>query len=274
MNAEIARHPVEARNLKPFFLYFFALSPMVLVALPIAAWKEWREHGLSPLLLLALVGVFANALLILNYSTVINWRYFLTGLTALVPLVANYFLKDQTAKLGNARRAMWSTVVGIIFVAMVCGVYLSPISVEHIKKRAETKNYHARLALMPNDAVIIAGGQTIAVNYWRGIGAGQWDTIGTGSGWPGDNLVMAIETYLNSGRRVFLDADPRWWSPCGWQRTETIALVALESHFRFRRVSDTIYEIRPPGDQTAGDRPNLQSLLPENRPDEVRLCPN
>lgn len=272
MNAEIARHPVMLVNLKPFLLYFFALSPMTLIALPVAAWREWRAHKLSVMLLLALCGVFANLLLFFNYSTVVNWRYFLTGLPALVPMVADYFMREQTERLGNHRRAFWATVAGIIFTAIVCGIYLKPISSEHVRKRAETRNYRARLALLPEDAVIIAGGQTIAVNYWRGIGAGRWLTIGTGSGWPGDNLVPEIESYLSAGRRVFLDAEPRWWSPCGWQRTETIALTALESRFRFRHLKDTIYELRPMDDETAQDHPGLQRLLPENRPEDVRKC--
>ncbi len=110
MNAEIARHPVQLRNLGPFMLFFFALSPMTLVALPVAAWREWRENGLSPLLLMAVVGFFATVLLIFNYSTAINWRYFLTGFPALAPLVANYFLKEQTAKWGSSTRAFWAVV--------------------------------------------------------------------------------------------------------------------------------------------------------------------
>ncbi len=127
--------------------------------------------------------------------------------------------------------------------------------------------------LVPDDAVIIAGGQTIAVNYWRGIGAGRWDTIGTGSGWPADKLDSVIESYLTSGRRVFLDADPRWWSPCGWQRDETTALLSLESRFRFRRAGDMLYEIRPQNDDTARDQPELRTLLPENRTVETAKCP-
>ncbi|MBV9958525.1 MAG: glycosyltransferase family 39 protein, partial [Acidobacteria bacterium] len=80
MSAEIARHPVELSNIYQFLLFFFALSPMTVVALPAAIRQEWREKRLSPLLLAALVGLFANILLFFNYSTVINWRYFLTGL--------------------------------------------------------------------------------------------------------------------------------------------------------------------------------------------------
>jgi hypothetical protein len=272
MRAESARHPVTIRNALPFMVYFFAVAPLVLVALPVAAFREWRARGFSPRLALAGVGLWANLLLVFNYSTTVNWRYFLTGLPALTPLVASYFIEEQTAMWGDVRRAFMSVVLGIAFIAIIFSIYMKPTSREHIMKRALTKDYGARLAHVPRDAVVIAGGQTVAVTYWRGIGTGEWEAIGTGGGWPGAELVPVIETYLQNGRRVFLDADPRWWSPCGWQREETRQLVQLESRFRFRRVSDTIYEIRPSTDETANDAPNLKSLLPENRPAEVEKC--
>ncbi|MGH9883683.1 MAG: hypothetical protein ACRD6N_19845, partial [Pyrinomonadaceae bacterium] len=96
--------------------------------------------------------------------------------------------------------------------------------------------------------------------------------IGTGGGWPGDALVPEIESYLRTGKRVFLDTDSRWWLPCGWQRDEIFAIVALENEFAFRRVTETIYELRPAEDPTARDRPNLTRLLPVNRPDDTKKC--
>lgn len=273
MRAEAARHPVTIRNALPFVIYFFGVAPMVVVALPVAAFREWRARGFSPLLALAGVGLWANLLLIFNYSTTINWRYFLTGLPALTPLVARYFIDEQSARWGDVRRAFVSVVLGLAFITIVFSIYMKPTSREHIMKRALTKDYGARLAHVPRDAVVMAGGQTVAVTYWRGIGTGEWDTIGTGGGWPGAELASVIETYLQNGRRVFLDADPRWWSPCGWQLEETRQLVELESRFHFRRISDTIFEIRPLADDSARDVPNLKTLLPENRDAEVKKCP-
>jgi hypothetical protein len=120
---------------------------------------------------------------------------------------------------------------------------------------------------------MIAGGQTVGVTYWRGVGLGRWDVIGTGAGWPGDErLVPAIESYLKEGRRVFLDTDARLWAPCGWQVTETREIAKLEGRFHFRRVSETIFELRPTTDLPAQDAPHLERLLPENRPAEVRAC--
>lgn len=273
MRAEIELHPVEFRNLFQYLVFFLALSPLAVVALPISALKEWRERGMTPLLLMALVGLFSNLLLFFNYSTVINWRYFLTGLPAIVPLSADYFMRSQIARHRDVRRAFWTVVAAIGVVTLLCGIFLRPIGSEYIKKRVATRDYRARLQLLPRDAVVIAGGQTIAVKYWQGVGAGEWQSIGTGSGWPGDKLVSEIETHLNQGHRVFLDADPRWWSPCGWQKAETRAITTIESHFRFRHVAETIFELRPKSDVAAADIPHLERLLPENRPDDVRECP-
>jgi hypothetical protein len=272
MRAESARHPVALINALPFLLYFFLAAPLVFSALPLAFAKEWRERGPKCLLALALVGLFANLLLIFNYSTVVNWRYFLTGLPALAPLAASWLLRWRAAKRGDTRRAFLSIVLAIICVTAALGIYAQVAARVYFERRVLTRDYIARLSLLPRDSVVIAGGQTVAVTYYRGIGAGQWDAIGTGGGWPGAQLVPTIETYLQQGRRVFLDTDTRWWSVCGWQAEETRAIVALESRFRFRRVSDTIFELRPPGDNTAHDAPNLQSLLAENRPADVKRC--
>jgi hypothetical protein len=122
---------------------------------------------------------------------------------------------------------------------------------------------------------MISGAQTIAVTYWKAIGAGEWKTIGTGGGWPGD-LGKAIDEHLASGRRVFLDADPRWWLPCGWQRDEIPAVVALERHYVFKPVTETILEILPPNENNSTELrevPQLHRLLPENRPIDTKKCP-
>ena len=31
------------------------------------------------------------------------------------------------------------------------------------------------------------------------------------------------------GKRVFIDSDPRWWLPCGWQRDEIPMITELEN---------------------------------------------
>ncbi|HEX8492857.1 MAG TPA: glycosyltransferase family 39 protein [Pyrinomonadaceae bacterium] len=272
MRQETARHPVAFRNVLSLAVYFFLVAPLCFVALPAAAWQEWRRHKLSPLLALAVVGLCANLLLFFNYSTTINWRYLLTGLPALVPLVGDYFIRSQTLKLGDARRSFWSAIAGVAFVAVVLGLLLKPSHARFVEKHALTRSYLVRLERVPPDGVLLAGGQTIAVTYWRGLGLGQWEAIGTGGGWPGERLVPIIEDYLTRGRRVFLDTDPRLWSPCGWQLEETRAIASLASSFRFRHFSDSIYEIRPATDETARDVPDLQSLLPEQRPTDVKKC--
>jgi hypothetical protein len=135
-----------------------------------------------------------------------------------------------------------------------------------------SKEYRHRLEQVPLDAIMISGAQTIAVHYWASIGEGRWKTIGTGGGWPGDKLFAVIQNHLNHRRRVFIDTDPRWWLPCGWQREEIAMIVELEKHFSFRHVNETIYEISWMGDPAATDHPNLSRLLPENRPEDTKKC--
>src|SRR6185369_3805377 len=273
MRDESARHPVSLANLLPYFVYYFISAPLVFVTIVFAPWLEWRKHRITPMLLLWLVGFFANLLLFFNYSTTVNWRYFLTGLPAIVPLGAFWMLRIAEGRLGDLRRAVIACAGVIVIVAVILFIYMRPISFEVIERRAMRRDYKQRLEQVPPDAVMISGSQTIAVHYWAAIGDGDWKTIGTGGGWPGDRLFSTIENYFNERRRVFIDADPRWWLPCGWQREEIPMIVKLEEHFSFRRVSETIYELRPLGDPSATDKPQLKRLLPENRPEDTKKCP-
>jgi hypothetical protein len=275
MAQESARHPITVRNLWPYMMYFFISSPVAFLALPFAIIDEKRSTGWrrpSPLLLLGLVGLFANLLLFLNYSTAVNWRYFLTGLPAIGPLSANFLLRKLFPRVHSQTRALLICSLAVVTLAIVFGIYIRPVSREYIVRRALSREYRHELTHVPRDAVMISGSQTIAVTYWKSMGLGEWKTIGTGGGWPGDQLIPEIKSYLSSGRRVFLDADPQWWLPCGWQRDEISAIVDLQNHFRFRRVTKTIYELRPLNDQDARDVPELKGLLPENRPEDMKKC--
>lgn len=274
MKTESARHPIGLGNLRPFFVYFFLAAPLIFIALPVAAWKEWRARGWTLTLTAAAAGLLATAMLFFNYSTTINWRYFLTGVPALAPLVGDYFIRSQTEKLGSGRQAFVTAIVGIVLVAGLMGLLIRPAGSEYFNRLALAKTYDERLKLMPRNAVVIAGSQTIAVNYWRGIGAGEWDAIGVGAGWPQGKLIETIEDYLKSGRRVFLDTDPRWWQPCAWHLTEIEELAKIDMRFHFHRVAPTVFEVRPLADPLATDEPHLESLLPANRPDEVQKCFN
>ena len=273
MRQETARHPVTLHNVWPYLTYFFVSAPLVFAALPFAIRNEWRERRLSPLLFLAASGLFADLLLFLNYSTAVNWRYFLTGLPAIAPLAANFLIHTFNRRFNSVRVAFASCVMVVVILAVIFSLLIRPASKLFIERRAMSRVYRNQLAKLPRDAVMISGSQTIAVTYWKAIGAGSWETIGTGGGWPGDNLVPLIENYLNEGKRVFIDTDSRWWLPCGWQRDEIPAIVGLQQRFSFRRVTDTIYEIRPRGDKSAPDSPNLEKLLPENRPEDTKKCP-
>lgn len=269
---EAARHPIAFANLRPFFIYFFLSSPLIFIALPFALWKEWRARGLSLALTAAMVSLFATAALFLNYSTTINWRYFLTGLPGLAPLAGNYFQQIQTKRFGSERRGFVSAVIGIALIAFFMGVLIQPKSNEYFNRLAQAKTYDAQLKLMPRDAVVVAGAQTVAVQYWRGIGLGNWDWIGVGAGWPQGQVESKIAEHLKAGRRVFLDADPRWWLPCSWHVAEIEELSKIEPHFHFKKIAPTVYEVRPLNDQSATDQPHLENLLPEKRSEEVKRC--
>jgi hypothetical protein len=273
MRDESARHPVQLSNLRPYVMYYFICAPLVFLTLPFAPVLEWRKRRLSPMLLLWLVAFCANLLLFFNYSTTVNWRYFLTGLPGIVPLGAYWLLRIARRPLKTEHRALIACATAIGLLAFTFAILMRPVSYEFIERRALSKEYRHRLEQVPLDAIMISGAQTIAVHYWAAIGQGRWKTIGTGGGWPGDKLFSIVQNHLNHRRRVFIDADPRWWLPCGWQRDEIPLIVELEKHFSFRRVSDTIYEISWQGDPNARDNPNLSRLLPENRPEDTKKCP-
>jgi len=274
MQSESERHPLSTSNLKPFLIYFFMCAPLITVGLPFALWKEWRERGFTLALLAAGVGIFATSMLFFNYSTTINWRYFLTGLPAMAPLAGDFYARIQARRFGSQRRGLVTAIIGIAFIGALMIVLVPPAGNEYFNRLAQAKTYDARLKLIPRDAVVIAGAQTVAVQYWRGIGLGEWDWIGVGAGWPARQLESKVDEHLKAGRRVFLDADPRWWLPCEWHLVEVRELAEIEPHFRFKQIAPTVYEIRPLDDASAIDHPRLENLLPEKRPEEVKKCFN
>jgi len=269
---EAARHPLQLANLKPFLVYLFLASPLIFIAVPFAIWREFRARRWSLLLLSALCGLFADAMLFFNYSTIINWRYFLTGLPAMAPVAGDFLFRSQTEKLKSARRGLVTAIAGVVVIAVAMGFLFQPRSNEYLNRLALAKDYKATLDLLPRNAVVIAGSQTVAVTYWRGIGIGQWEHIGTGAGFPAGKLQQKVEEHLRAGQRVFLDIDPRWWQPCSWQAAEIRELVSIEPHFNFKKVAPTVYEIQPVEDASATDQPQLARLLPANRVEEVKKC--
>jgi len=272
MQSESERHPISTSNLKPFLIYFFMCAPLITVGLPFAAGKEWRERGFTLALLAGGIGVFATIMLFFNYSTTINWRYFLTGLPAMAPLAGDFYVRIQTRRFRSERRGFVTAIIGVAFIGALMIVLVPPAGNEYFNRLAQAKTYDARLKLIPRDAVVIAGAQTVAVQYWRGIGLGEWDWIGVGAGWPAGQLESKIEEHLKAGRRVFLDADPRWWLPCEWHLVEVRELTEIEPRFHFKQIAPTVYEIRPVDDSSATDHPHLDNLLPEKRPEEVKKC--
>lgn len=273
MRTESSLHPATLHNLKPWLAFLFASAPLILIAFPFALVSEWRRKKLSPILLLALVGLFADLLLLFNYSTGIGWRYLLTGLPAMAPLSATFAERFLSEKMGR-RKALIAIVSVIALVAIACGVLLLRFRRQANEAKSAQKDYSVQLSKVPRNAVMLSGSQTIAVIYWRGVGTGDWEVIGTGAGWPTSQLGSVIDNYLKEDKRVFLDTDPRWWQPCGWHVPEIEELATLEPQFHFRRVAPVIYEIRAKDDPSATDRPDLKALLPENRSGEAKKCLN
>jgi hypothetical protein len=247
---ESARHPVAMKNFLSLFFYFFLTSPLILLLFPFAYIRGKRSFT-TPVLLFGLVGMIANVSLIIHYSVVLNARYLLTGLPALAPLTASYL----SSVIGFRR-----SVMVISAVALISGSQIYRHSSETVAMHAVTGEYLERLRLIPKDAVIMAGSQTVSVNFWKGVGTGNWRTIGTGAGWPAENLHNVIEGYLKKGDRVFIDLDPRFWPKRGWHAEETRALPGLTKDFRFRHTHETLYEIRPKDDRAANDTPPFTSL--------------
>ena len=141
MIEEAARHPVSVRIFLPFILYFFVTSPLAVISLPFAFVSEWRRQRISPLLLLAAIGVFADLLLLLNYSTAIVWRYPLGALPALVPLSADFLMRWLTQKLRRPAPALASCAVAIALLAILFGLYIRPVTRSFIEWRALSKGY-------------------------------------------------------------------------------------------------------------------------------------
>src|SRR5258706_1991222 len=160
MRVETALHPVRLRNIWPWLLYFLATSSLVLLTLPMAFVSEWRRRRFSPILLLAAVGLLANLLLLLNYSTTIGWRYLSTGLPAMVPLCSHYLFRSLSKRLGTQRRAFIVAAAAIALIGFSFGVYLWPVRSATVAVREAAKEYDRELMKVPSDALMISGGQS------------------------------------------------------------------------------------------------------------------
>src|SRR5260370_1494451 len=213
MRVESARHPVSIRIVWPWLAFFLASAPLVSVTLPFAMVSEWRKRSLSPMLLIAAVGLFANLLLLANYSTAVIWRYFLTGLPALVPLSSNDLIESFTNRLGTSRRAFMASAAVIGLIAIVFGIYFWPLRNEIVTVRAASKEYDKDLKQLPRDAVMLSGAQSVGVKYWRGVGEGEWDVIAPGAGWPGTQPSSVIESYFEQRPPVLFHPTPPWCEP-------------------------------------------------------------
>src|SRR4026209_73218 len=146
MREESARHPVQLSNLRPYVMLYFISAPLVFLTNLFAPVLEWRKHHrMTTLLLLWSAGFFANLLLFFNYSTTVNWRYFLTGLPAIVPLGAFWLLRVAEKRVGNERRAFVACTFLIGVLAVVLFIFMRPVSYEFIERRAMSRECKHRL---------------------------------------------------------------------------------------------------------------------------------
>src|SRR5262249_48790799 len=266
---EAALYPMSLETFRFFFRWFFKCSPLALVLTPFALWNEGRQRGVSPLFLMGALGLAANLFLIVHYSSIFHGRYFLTGLPAMAPLVADFvmrsidrlksFLEHDHAlptrpHLGLVAGATLIVAIGIGNIALAW-----PSQHAHQLWSLRWKNYRQRLEEIPRQNVaVITSGMTNAVGYWSAVTGANRSVIGCGTGWPGDDkLVAVVADYLRQGKQVFIDADSKIWSK---DSHETYALRQLQNHFRFREITDTIYEICPRDDLSAIDDPQLETL--------------
>ncbi len=109
MRQETARHPVTLHNLKPYLAYFFVSAPLVFMSLPFALWNDRSEMARAKTFAAACCSprsvCWRICCCIFNYSTAVNWRYFLTGLPAIAPLCANFLIRILTRRFRSARLA-------------------------------------------------------------------------------------------------------------------------------------------------------------------------
>jgi hypothetical protein len=269
--SEAQRHPISFDNLAMLFRWFFLTSPLAFWLIPFATWWQWSTARMTPVLLLGILGTTANLSLILHYSMVLHGRYSLTGLPAIAPLVALYIIHlfDRIGKkipgVHTKKRLGFATGGVLLIGAGILNtfLFLIPSRPSNLICHQNWFTYKKRLDKIPSEnSVIMASVMTVAVNYWSGMGAGNWKVIGCGSGWPGnDKIVSVIQNYMLNDQRIFIDTDPKLWRYEGWQSEETEAAKQLDKNFRFRHLSDTIYEICPITDSSANDNPDLAMRL-------------
>src|SRR5437764_14622483 len=97
-------------------------------------------------------------------------------------LDGDFYERIKTRRFRSDRRGFFSAVIGVAFIGALMIILVPPAGNEYFNRLAQAKSYDARSKSIPRDAVVIAGAQTVAAQYWRGIGLGERDWIGVGSG--------------------------------------------------------------------------------------------
>ncbi len=91
--------------------------------------------------------------LIVHYSVVINWRYMLTGMPAMTPLVANYLLRLQGVRLKSARFGFAGVVLSVLSIAVIAGFFGWPMGRDYVAGRALAKDHRAAQVRVAPDSL-------------------------------------------------------------------------------------------------------------------------
>lgn len=219
--------------------YAFAGSPVasgLCVAGAVDALKRrdrWYGGFLTLGVLLPLVALFFNP------DSHLHPRYEMIALPALTA-GAGMFAAQAAAQL-EARE--WRGLLILWLGSMLVLLIATAGFIQPARRQAQADREFVYLLAreLPRGAVIIAGRQTPALHYLRGIGVRQdWRIISSGWDWPGQRLALQVRTGLEEGKRVYICGEAR-----GWGGPEARDVAALAAEFVFVPVRARLYELVP-----------------------------
>jgi hypothetical protein len=234
-------HPVTWRNLWFLLAYALICSPSATLLTPLAFKRLLVERTQAVLGWFGIFGLLADLLLLANHDLAVNPRYLLTGLIGLAA-ISGWWLAEWLRQARRGRRSVLAILTALTLASVIgAGIY----AYTQGKIMRETRHYITKIASLPSNAVFIVGAHTPLVNFYRGIGSRpQWKTIAAGAGWPDEQLGEVIDGYLQEGRPVYVDFDPKLWPKGMRERSrEAAGLEMIKREYRLESVTDSLYRI-------------------------------